>query len=93
MMMMMMMMMVVVVVVVMMMVMMMRRWNQKAWLHSVGGLVLTCHWQSWTSRPQMVNMTDPLGRVTQYPAPPGVILAAQNGVKPGQSGISWVTVG
>ena len=36
----------------------------------------------------MVNMTDPLGRVTQYPAPPGVILAAQNGVKPGQSGIS-----
>ena len=34
-------------------------------------------------RPQLVNVTDPVGKVTQFPAPPGIIMAAQNGVKPG----------
>jgi len=33
-----------------------------------------------TSRPQLVNVTDPVGKVTQFPAPPGIIMAAQNGV-------------
>ena len=33
-------------------------------------------------RPQLVNVTDPVGKVTQFPAPPGIIMAAQNGVKP-----------